>query len=45
GKGSYELNLERLADTQDIIIGMGNDGKYMLDLASMSKKRSSSKKR
>lgn len=37
GKGSYELNLERLADTQDIIIGMGNDGKYMLDLASMSK--------
>lgn len=37
GKGSYELNLERLAETQDIIIGMGNDGKYMLDLSSMSK--------
>ena len=44
GKGSYELNLERLADTQDIIIGMGNDGKYMLDLNSMSKKRSSKKR-
>lgn len=40
GKGSYELNLERLADTQDMIIGMGDDGKYMLDLTSMSKKRS-----
>lgn len=40
GKGSYELNLERLAGSQDIIIGMGDDGKYMLDLASMSKKRS-----
>ncbi|HJJ28679.1 MAG TPA: Zn-ribbon domain-containing protein [Methanocorpusculum sp.] len=37
GKGSYELNLERLADSQDIIIGMGKDGNYMLDLASMSK--------
>ena len=44
GKGKYELNLERLADTQDIIIGMGGDGKYMLDLASMSKKKSSSRK-
>ena len=44
GKGSYELNLERLADTQDIIIGMGNDGKYMLDLNSMSKKRPSKKR-
>ena len=45
GKGSYELNLERLADTQDIIIGMGNDGKYMLDLNSMSKpKKRPSKK-
>ncbi len=40
GKGSYELNLERLADTQDMIIGMGDDGKYMLDLSSMSKRRS-----
>ncbi|HJJ42491.1 MAG TPA: Zn-ribbon domain-containing protein [Methanocorpusculum sp.] len=39
GKGKYELNLEKLAETQDIIIGMGSDGKYMLDLASMSKKR------
>ncbi|HJJ48458.1 MAG TPA: Zn-ribbon domain-containing protein [Methanocorpusculum sp.] len=37
GKGSYELNLERLAESQDIIIGMGKDGNYMLDLASMSK--------
>jgi len=39
GKGKYELNLERMADSQDIIIGMGSDGKYMLDLTSMSKKR------
>ncbi len=38
GKGKYELNLERLAESQDIIIGMGDDGKYMLDLPSMSKK-------
>ena len=45
GKGKYELNLERLADTQDIIIGMGGDGKYMLDLASMSKKKRSSSRK
>ncbi|HJJ47336.1 MAG TPA: Zn-ribbon domain-containing protein [Methanocorpusculum sp.] len=44
-KGKYELNLERLANSQDIIIGIGSDGKYMLDLVSMSKKaRSSSRK-
>jgi predicted nucleic acid-binding Zn-ribbon protein len=42
-KGNYELNLERLADSQDIIIGV-DDGKYMLDLPSMSKKKSRSKK-
>lgn len=39
GKGKYELNLERMADSQDIIIGMGTDGRYMLDLNSMSKRR------
>ena len=36
--GKYELNLERLAEWQDIIIGV-DDGKYMLDLPSMSKKK------
>ena len=36
--GKYELNLERLAESQDIIIGV-DDGKYMLDLPSMSKKK------
>ena len=36
--GKYELKLERLAESQDIIIGV-DDGKYMLDLPSMSKKK------
>ncbi|MDO5843928.1 MAG: Zn-ribbon domain-containing protein [Methanocorpusculum sp.] len=44
-KGKYELNLERLAETQDIIIGMGDDGKYMLDLPSMSRKKQKPKKK
>ncbi|MDO9522563.1 MAG: Zn-ribbon domain-containing protein [Methanocorpusculum sp.] len=44
-KGTYELNLERLAESQDIIIGMGDDGKYMLDLPSMSKRKSDPKKK
>lgn len=41
--GKYELNLERLAESQDIIIGV-DDGKYMLDLPSMSKKKQKPKK-
>jgi predicted nucleic acid-binding Zn-ribbon protein len=41
--GKYELNLERLAESQDMIIGV-DDGKYMLDLPSMSKRRQKSKK-
>ena len=39
GKGKYELNLERMAESQDVIIGMGTDGRYLMDLASMSKPR------
>ncbi|MDU9376079.1 hypothetical protein McpSp1_06680 [Methanocorpusculaceae archaeon Sp1] len=42
-KGKYELNLERLAESQDIIIGV-DEGKYMLDLPSMSKKKRRQKK-
>ena len=36
GKGKYELNLERLAGSRDLIIGMGTDGRYVVDLNSMS---------
>ncbi|HJJ38832.1 MAG TPA: Zn-ribbon domain-containing protein [Methanocorpusculum sp.] len=39
GKGKYELNLERMAESQDVIIGMGTDGRYIMDLTSMSKPR------
>ena len=42
-RGEYELNLERLAESQDIIIGV-DEGKYMLDLPSMSKKKRKLKK-
>ena len=45
GTGSYELNLERLAETQDIIIGVGKAGTYMLDLPSMSKRKTDPKKK
>jgi len=37
GRGKYELNLEQMAGSQDVIIGMGTDGRYVVDLASMSK--------
>ena len=39
GKGKYELNLEQMAGSQDVIIGMGTDGRYVVDLASMSKSK------
>ncbi len=39
GRGKYELNLEQMAGSQDVIIGMGTDGRYVVDLASMSKPR------
>ena len=44
GKGKYELNLERLVGSQDLIIGMGSDGKYLVDLNSMSKPKNSNNK-
>jgi len=39
GKGKYELNLKQMAKSQDVIIGMGTDGRYVVDLTSMSKSK------
>ncbi|HVP24365.1 MAG TPA: Zn-ribbon domain-containing protein [Methanomicrobiales archaeon] len=35
--GSYELNLKKLAETEDMVVGLGKDAKYLVDIASMTK--------
>jgi predicted nucleic acid-binding Zn-ribbon protein len=35
--GSYELNLKKLADSGDMVVGLGKDAKYMVDISSMGK--------
>jgi predicted nucleic acid-binding Zn-ribbon protein len=36
--GSYELNLKKLAETNDMVVGLGKDAKYLVDISSMGKK-------
>ncbi|RQD83979.1 MAG: hypothetical protein D5R96_01870 [Methanocalculus sp. MSAO_Arc2] len=46
GPGSYEINIEKLARTDERVIGVGKDGSYVVDLISMSKpKKKKSKHR
>ncbi|HMA04818.1 MAG TPA: Zn-ribbon domain-containing protein [Methanomicrobiales archaeon] len=35
--GNYELNLKKLAESGDMVVGVGKDAKYLLDISSMSK--------
>jgi predicted nucleic acid-binding Zn-ribbon protein len=35
--GSYELNLEKMAQSDERIVSVGNEGSYIIDLMSMAK--------
>jgi uncharacterized protein len=35
--GSYELNLEKMAQSDERIVGVGREGSYIIDLMSMAK--------
>lgn len=35
--GTYELNIEKLASTDERVVGIGTEGSYLLDLHSMIK--------
>ena len=35
--GSYELNLEKMAESDERIVSVGKEGSYIIDLMSMSK--------
>jgi len=36
--GNYELNLKKLAESNDMVVGLGKDASYMVDISSMGKK-------
>ena len=42
--GSYELNLEKLAESDELVIRMGSDDRYMVDIHSMGKSSKSKPK-
>ena len=43
--GSYELNLEKLADSDEMVIGIGRSDQYVVDITSMSKDKSKKNKK
>ncbi len=36
--GSYELNLKKLAESNDMVVGLGKEASYLVDISSMGKK-------
>lgn len=43
--GSYELNLEKMAETDERVVSVGREGSYIIDLMSMAKEDPRKKKR
>ena len=43
--GSYELNLEKMAESDERIVSVGKEGSYIIDLMSMSKEEPKKKGR
>ena len=37
--GSYELNIEKLARSDEVVVGLEKEGRYMVDILSMARKR------
>ncbi|MCK9631720.1 MAG: Zn-ribbon domain-containing protein [Methanoregula sp.] len=43
--GSYELNLEKMAQTDERVVSVGKEGSYIIDLMSMAKEEPKKKHR
>jgi len=43
--GTYELNIEKLAQSDERVVGIGHEGNYIVDLLSMVKKKGKEKKK
>jgi len=39
GPGSYELNIDKLARSDEVVVGLEKEGKYVVDILSMVRKR------
>ncbi|MDN5340209.1 MAG: uncharacterized protein PWQ30_1318 [Euryarchaeota archaeon] len=39
GPGSYELNIEKLARSDEVVVGLEKEGKYVVDILSMARKK------
>ncbi len=37
--GSYELNIEKLAQSDEVVVGLEKEGKYVVDILSMARKK------
>jgi uncharacterized protein len=37
GPGSYELNIEKLAKSDEVVVGLGKEGQYIVDIPSMAR--------
>jgi uncharacterized protein len=44
GPGSYEINIEKLAQNGGVVLGLGKEGQYAVDILSMGKLRKKNKK-
>jgi len=43
GPGTYELNIEKMAESDDRVVGLGREGSYAVDLLSMAGKKKKKK--
>jgi len=43
GPGSYELNIDKLARSDEVVVGLEKEGKYVVDILSMAKKMAKKK--
>ena len=43
--GTYELNIEKLAQSDERVVGIGHEGNYIVDLLSMVKQKGRKKKK
>jgi predicted nucleic acid-binding Zn-ribbon protein len=37
GPGSYELNIEKLAKSDEVVVGLAKEGQYIVDIPSMAR--------
>lgn len=45
GPGRYEVNIEKLARSDDIVLGIGKEGRYIVDIHSMARSEKGEKKK